>query len=64
MYYEYDDIGMEDAKKEIKTYVDSIHHYLTHGKMDVKTNQYMKTYSCIVKLCDVDDLAPDLYAIY
>ena len=24
----------------------------------------MKTYSCIVKLCDVDDQAPDLYAIY
>ena len=37
MYYEYDDIGMDDAKKEIKTYVDCINQYLNKGKMDVKT---------------------------
>ena len=36
MYYEYDDISMDDAKKEINTYVETIVNYLTTDKMATK----------------------------
>jgi len=55
---------MDDAKKEINIYVDALMDYLVSGKLVIKSKQFIKTYSCIVKLCDVDDLAPDLYNIY
>lgn len=59
-----DDITLEDGKKEIDIYIDKIFEYLKTGKMNLPPKQYMKTYSCIIKLSDEYDLGADLYNIY
>jgi len=38
--------------------------YLNTGKMDMKPGQYMKTYTIIIRMCDEQDKAADLYLIY
>ena len=59
-----DDITLDDGKKEIDIYINKIFEYLKTGKMNLPPKQYMKTYSCIIKLSDEYDLGADLYNIY
>jgi len=57
-------ITIEDGRKEIKNYLTCILGYLDSGVIQIKPDQYMKTYTCIVRLCDEYDKASDIYRIY
>ena len=57
-------ITLEDGKREIDIYISKIFEFLKTGKMNLPPKQYMKTYSCIIKLSDEFDQGADLYNIY
>jgi hypothetical protein len=59
-----DDITFDDCMREINFYKEKIMQYLNTGKMDMKPNQYMTTYTFIIRMCDEYDKAADLYNIY
>jgi hypothetical protein len=59
-----EEITLEDCKKEIDTYLSKIMSYLKTGKMDIKPGQYMQTYTSIIRMCDEQDKAADLYLEY
>ena len=54
----------DECKGLINQYVSKINEYLRSGKMDMKPQLYMQTYTSIVKICDENDKAPDLYILY
>jgi hypothetical protein len=57
-------ITLEDGKREIDIYISKIFEFLETGKMNLNPKQYMKTYSCIIKLSDELDMGADLYNIF
>jgi hypothetical protein len=60
----YDDLTLADGEREIDNYLKILFDYLDTGIMKQNPRQYMKTYSCIVKLSDEFDKSAELYEIY
>ena len=59
-----DEITIEDCQQEIDSYLSKIMEYLKTGKMNMKPGQFMTTYTTIIRICDEQDKAQDLYLIY
>ena len=59
-----DDISLADGEREIDNYLKILFNFLDTGKLKQDPKQYMRTYTCIVKLSDEYDLSAELYEIF
>lgn len=59
-----DELTLADGEREIDNYLQILFNYLDTGIMKQNPRQYMKTYSCIVKLSDEFDKSAELYELY
>ena len=55
---------LEQGYKEIDKYIQCIYTFLQSNKIEMKPRQYMATYTVIVRLCDEQDKACDIYLKY
>ena len=58
------DLSLADGEREIDNYLQILFNYLDTGIMKQNPRQYMKTYTCIVKLSDECDKSAELYQIF
>ena len=64
MFMQDADLSLADGEREIDQYLQILFNYLDTGTMKQNPRQYMKTYTCIVKLSDECDKSAELYQIF
>ena len=64
MFMQDADLSLADGEREIDSYLQILFNYLDTGTMKQNPRQYMKTYTCIVKLSDECDKSAELYQIF